>query len=129
MSVRMRQEIERKIAIALINAAIKAGYKISVNNGGEDNEIEPTTDAAKVLKAMFATDDEYLLFFKGSAKQHFAWAWFVYGNDGYDVISDYTTNIEHLMPEPNLIADYYDADGPWVSFEDFKAQKELVSTK
>ena len=40
---------------------------------------------------------------------YLGWVWFVYGNDGYDVISDYTANekIEALMVNVNKLADKY----------------------
>jgi hypothetical protein len=41
------------------------------------------------------------------------WVRFVYGNDGWDVVSDYTTNLEPHMKNADKLADYYGADGPW----------------
>jgi hypothetical protein len=102
----MRQEVERKIASALIQEALDAGYHISVNNGGDKDEIQPSTKKDVILNAMFATDEEHLLFYNEEGKK-VGWVWFVYGNDGYDVISDYTTNLEHIMTEANKISEHY----------------------
>lgn len=106
MSVKMRQEVERKIAEALIQQGLDAGYHISVNNGGDEDEIQPSTDKNEILNAMFATDEEHLFFYDEEGRSK-GWVWFVYGNSGWDVITDYTTNLDHIMSEANKISDYY----------------------
>ncbi len=105
MSVKMRQEVERKIAKAFIKQAIAAGYEIAVNNGEE--ETKAFDNVATVLKAMFLTDEDYLIVFNGKDGERFGWVRFIYGNDGWDVISDYTTNLEHVMSEAKKISDHY----------------------
>lgn len=106
MSVKMRQEVERKIAEALIQQSLDAGYHISVNNGGDEDEIKPSHDKKKILDAMFATDEEHLIFYNEEGKR-VGWVYFVYGNSGWDVISDYTTNLDHVMSEANKVSDHY----------------------
>jgi len=103
MTVKYRQSIERKIASALIKAGIAAGYSISVDNG-EAVEIKESTDRKAILKVMFQTDEENLLFHK-DGKDSFVYL--VYGNDGYDVISNYGISLEPLMTEPNRLADFF----------------------
>jgi hypothetical protein len=105
MSVKMRQEVERKIATAFIKSALDADYEISINNGGDEDETEPLFDQTSILNAMFQTDEEHLYLWKNS--KIVGWVFFVYGNDGWDVISDYTTNLEPLMAEANKISEYY----------------------
>lgn len=114
MSVKMRQRVEREIASRLIKDAIAAGYSINVYNGGEmkengsDMELpKPSVKAKEILGAMFATDDEKLYLFKPGKKDWFGWVYFIYGNGGYDVISDYTTNLEHIMGGANKVSDKY----------------------
>ncbi len=99
-SVKMRQHVERLIAQALIKDGLAAGYAINVNNGGDKHELEtPSTDAKVIEETMFATDEEHLIFYKDGKRV--GWVWFVYGNSGWDVISDYTTNLEHIMAGAN----------------------------
>lgn len=103
MSVKMRQEVERKIVESVLDALLAAGFQISIDNSdnsGKEYEIERSTDKKAILKAMFLTDDEYLFVDKVSVKEvqeNFGWVWFVYGNDGWDVISDYTVNLEKFI--------------------------------
>lgn len=94
--VKTRQKIERLIVETLIKDALAAGYAINVNNGGDTEELpKPSTNTDVILKKMFATDEESLIMYK----DHFAYGWvsLVYGNDGWDVICNYTTNLEHIM--------------------------------
>jgi hypothetical protein len=105
MSVEMRQEVERKIAAALITQSLAAGYRLTIDNGGGE-EFAPSTDAEHILREMFATDEEHLLFYNEEGKK-VGWVYFVYGNDGWDVISDYSTNLEPVMTEANKISEYY----------------------
>ena len=83
-----RIEIECKIATRIIEDASKLGLYMSVNNGGEDDEIylEPSKEA--VLKEMFATDEDRIIFHRKSEANNFfqvGWVHLVYGNDGYDL--------------------------------------------
>lgn len=101
--ITMRQKLERKIARALILQGLAAGYAIVVDNGEE--ETPPLDSVTKILKAMFATDEEHLRFFKDG--KYIGWVFFVYGNDGWDVINDYTINLEPIMTGANRISDQY----------------------
>src|SRR5262249_17903805 len=99
-SVKMRQHVEREIARAFLKDALAAGYALNVNNGGEWHELsEPSTDPKVIEEAMFATDQEHLIVYEG--KKRLGWVWFIYGNDGWDVIADYTVNLEAIMGGAN----------------------------
>lgn len=114
-----RIAVERDIAEKAVKALFVAGYRLSINNGDDEQQpiisydphvgFQGCTDA--VLAIMFQTDDEWLLAFKVERalteddKRPDAWVRFVYGNDGYDVISDYTTNLEATLKGVNEYAD------------------------
>lgn len=107
MSVKMRQEVERKIAKAVIDSAIQAGYYIDVDDR-EETVLRSSRDADAVLSAMFTTDEDKLyLSHQENDVSYEGWVYFVYGNDGWDVVNDYTTNLEPIMTEANRLADYY----------------------
>jgi len=93
MGVKMRQLVEREIATAVVNSLLAAGFAISVANG--EDEIFSMGNADAVLKAMFLTDDEHLYAEKDG--KAFGWVHLVYGNDGWDVMSDYTVNLEPFI--------------------------------
>ena len=112
MSVKMRQEVERKIATAAVKALLKAGYAISIDNGGDEYELAHSTSEKAIVKNMFQTDDEHLYVELANCKKNGAigWVYFVYGNDGWDVISDYTVNLEKYVgdgSEAYKISEYY----------------------
>jgi hypothetical protein len=119
--VAKRQMIEKRIARRFILDAIHAGYWLNVYNGGDTNELpKPSNKAKEVLAAMFATDEETLLVYRKATVENegrtpkpglirFGWVHLVYGNDGYDVIGDYTCNLDDLglMKGANELSDKY----------------------
>lgn len=106
MSVKMRQHVERQIARRFIMDAKAAGYTMNVDNGGDEFELpEPTNNVKLLLDTMFATDDERLYLFLPGKERPVGWVWFVYGNSGWDVISDYTTNLQHVMDGASKLAE------------------------
>lgn len=97
-NVKLRQMVERRIVRKVILAGRKAGFTFNVANGGDHPELpDPTNDVRNILGAMFATDDEHLLFYKDGKRV--GWVYFIYGNGngGLDVISDCTTNLEPVL--------------------------------
>ena len=78
-------------------ALLAAGFSLSIDNG--DTEAPYSKSRKDILKGMYQTDEEYLYVRKAGSSGSFAWVYFVYGNDGWDVISDYTVNLESLIGE------------------------------
>ena len=106
-SVKMRQEVERKIADKVIECILAKGFLIQVNDGEEDctGRIE---DPAAISSAMYSTDEDILyVYLNETVKFAIGYVHFIYGNDGYDVIHDYTTNLEEIIKPANDIADSY----------------------
>lgn len=106
MSIKMRQMVEKEIYTEVINVLLDAGFGLSIDNGdnsgGSDTdyefEIHNSKDRAAILKAMYQCDEDRL-FVHNDNDTAFAWVYFVYGNDGWDVISDYTVNLEKYIGE------------------------------
>ncbi|EOC0011634.1 hypothetical protein ACI0X9_003319 [Cronobacter turicensis] len=101
MKTETRESMELKIAEATANALIAAGYKISVNDG-EATVLKKSDDVKAIIKAMFSTDEDTLLVYcdssvPGTGMDVVGWVRFIYGNDGWDVINDYTTNLETVL--------------------------------
>jgi hypothetical protein len=103
------QWIERDIAIAFIDAVLAAGLQITVDDPDSDGFVlMKSTNKEAILKDMFQSDEDLLLIANPAEEDHFAWCKFVYGNSGWDVISDYTTNLEPYMAKANRLSDLYD---------------------
>src|SRR5579859_2222310 len=103
LTVEKRRKIERRIASRLIRDGLAAGYTIGVYNG-EEHVLKKSTSRKAILAAMFSVDDEHLIFYNKDGLR-VGWVWFVYGNDGWDVINDYTTSLESVMSGVNQFAD------------------------
>src|SRR5690349_14818120 len=115
MSVKMRQQIERKIVRRFINDALAAGYRLSVSlERGYDIEemVLGSTDRKQIMDLAFAGDECHIFVVPATGPTvedgqiiSIGWVYLVFGNDGWDVISDYTTNLESLMSEALKISD------------------------
>lgn len=103
---KVRIEVERRIAQQAIADLLGAGFTVGVNDG-EEVTISRSKDAEAVLKAMMTTDQDYLLAYQEGIERHVGWVRFVYGNDGWDVINDYTTNLEEALGKTIELTDKF----------------------
>jgi hypothetical protein len=98
MSIKMRQLVEKEIGTAIVDSLLSAGFHLSTDYG--DGESPVSDDRDTVLAAMFLGDEDRLYVY---APEHLSedapigWAYLVYGNDGWDVLSDYTVNLEKYI--------------------------------
>ena len=107
MSVKMRQRVEHEIVERFIDDAIHAGYRLAVSlERGYDLEemLIGSRDREKIIEASFSGDDAHVFVQspKGPTVDNGrvvcdGWVYLVFGNDGWDVISDFTMNIESLL--------------------------------
>ncbi len=89
-----RIRTEGRIAAALVDAILARGAVISVNddeNGGGDWVAKRSGDKSAIMGALFSTDGD-LLVARDAKGAKLAWWSLIYGNDGWDVISDYSAN-------------------------------------
>ena len=105
MSVKMRQMVEKEIYTKVIDVLLEAGFGLSVDNGDNSRgsatdyeyEIHNSRNRKAILDAMYLTDEDRLFVHHDDSNDPFAWVYFVYGNDGWDVINDYTVNLEKYI--------------------------------
>lgn len=106
-----RISLEHKIVRRTVQALLQAGFAVDVDNGGDTEELpQPYTKLSEVLKVMAEMDDEYLMVYRPASVADqsavaVGWVHFVYGNDGYDVISDYTVNLDEVLAPINAWTD------------------------
>lgn len=86
---------EKAIVKAAIKDMLDAGCKLSVDDGDDDYFITNSTDAEAVLAEMFSMDTDKLYVTKPDGSN--GTLLFVYGNDGYDVLADYSIALEPFM--------------------------------
>ena len=106
MKLEARINLEKRIARRVVRDLLAAGYEITVNNGGDKNEIPYSQDFREIINAMFATDEEHLIVrtwidFGGTRQGQQSFVFFVYGNDGWDVVNDYGVSLEPIMKPIN----------------------------
>jgi hypothetical protein len=101
--------IEDQIIKATIALLLAEGYMLAVDDGGEI-ALQKTQDADATLAAMRTTDEDYLIVYRqGYGSRRVGWVRFIYGNDGTEVINDYTVNLEPIMVKiMDLITEYED---------------------
>lgn len=85
-----RIRAEKRMATALVTACIQRGYTVSVNDGG-DWVVKRSTDKAEIMAALFSTDEDQIVI-RDKDGNRAGWFWLVYGNDGWDVVSDFSDN-------------------------------------
>ena len=117
MSVKMRQLVENEIIGRFVNDALAAGYRlaVSLDRGYDiDEMLLGSTDWNKIMEEAKAGDDCHIFVQPGTGPTTKngrivckGWVYLVFGNDGWDVISDYTTNLEPLLKGANEISDKY----------------------
>ncbi len=93
---RVRAAIELKIVNRLISDAKAAGYALSITQ--YYGEVVPDIKAA-----LFNLDEAHLVFHKG--KKRVGWVYLVFGNSGWDLISDYTVDLEDFLKGAQSVAD------------------------
>ena len=101
LQLNVRIKVEKLIVTTLVQDILANGFTVSINNGGDSWEIHRSTDLSKIIATLFATDEETIYFFKKTETSGYSgWFRLVYGNDGYDVISNYTDN----APSRDIVA-------------------------
>lgn len=90
-----RIEVEQLIARKCIEALLACGWSLDVNDG-EETTVRHSRDADDIFAAMFTTDEDYLIVHKGMGEET-SFVWFIYGNSGWDVISDYGVSLEEVL--------------------------------
>ncbi len=111
-SVGRRQAAEWAVVSAFVRTALKAGHTIGVFDG-EDTVLRYSSSYRKIMAAIMSTDEDYILVYPVGATsgERIGWVRCIYGNDGPDVISDYTCNLGeddgkglNLMKEADAVA-------------------------
>lgn len=108
MNVKMRQLVEREIIAKFVTDFLAKGYRLSVSleRGWDTDEmLLGSKNAEEIIEASMAGDEAHIFVHKdpdcdilvdGSVNSD-GWIYLVFGNDGWDVISDYSTNLEEEL--------------------------------
>ena len=92
MNVKTRIGIEKKIYTKIIEDALNMGYSVTIlDDTSNEAIIDKSTDNHEILNGMFSMDEDNLEFYD-SNNNYLGFVYLVYGNDGWDVICDYSDN-------------------------------------
>lgn len=127
--------MERAVTRQLVTSLLAQGLALSVEYG-EGREMFPTRNAETVNAMLHACDEEQLAVWKaadgGGEPVCIGYVFLVYGNDGYDTVSDYHTSLEPYMGEANRYAEELDKGEVSVCYldaADSAAARELLATR
>jgi len=101
--VRARQAVEVSIAAQIIDDVLAHGKTISVNEG-EETTLSNSHNKQQILAAMFTTVEDTLII-NNRDGSYLGWISLIYGNSGWDVIHDYTSNLEPFIKNANALAE------------------------
>lgn len=116
MSTKLRRELEQRIVRAFVRDALKAGYALAVSlERGYDVEtmLLGCRDEQRIMTEIFSGDECHVFLQPHGAPiadgqvVSDGWVYLVFANDGWDCISDYTTNLEPILKAANALAKEY----------------------
>lgn len=94
---------EKLIVGKLVTDLLAAGLHLSIWNGGDEPELDHSTDAAAIFAALAASDQDEVICYD-LTKRRMGWILLIWGND-CSVISNYNTSLETLLAGANAFAD------------------------
>ena len=100
---------ERAVGRRVVADLLVAGYTLTVDNGGDGRpEVYKSTSFKAVTNGMMLTDEEHLIASKNGKR---SWVFFVYGNDSWEVICDYSTDLEGVLKRAFAMCERLEARG------------------
>lgn len=106
MTNEQRIATEKRIVVKTVECLLAAGLQVSVCDG-EDTTLKNSNDKTAIIAALFTTDDDYL-FVRADSGAGRRMVHFVYGNDGWDVINDYSVSLETVIKPALKLAESLD---------------------
>lgn len=104
--VKTRVQTESKICRRLVATILKAGHMISVCDG-EEWTVKLSRNSRQIIRALFTTDSD-LLGIRNAMGESLGYVELIYGNDGFDVIADYSESLESLLKPVMDYAETFD---------------------
>lgn len=106
-----RIDVEHKIVNRVVSDLLAAGYTLSSPESPKNLvSQEASTGLSALMADLFSCDDAVLRASRDGKSGR--WVRFIYGNGGWDVISDYTTSLDADMQGAMAYAQTFD-DSPF----------------
>ncbi len=109
MTNEARLAAELSIVRATVKAGLDAGYSVTVFDGQECT-VEKSRKLNEILAALRTVDEDAVIFY-GADDKRIGSVFFVYGNEPYEVINDYTNRpeIQAIYNAAELVANRVEA--------------------
>lgn len=104
--LRLRALVEIWVVRKLVTDLIVAGHNLSVDSGGDEPDVEHTTLVSEVMDACFAVDEARIHTYLDGDKFTGSIS-LVFGNGGWDVISDYHMRLDPILGPVNDYAEQF----------------------
>lgn len=101
-TVKNRVAMEKRILKSAVEELINHGFTITIRHEGEPTGINASTDVSAIIEEAHGVDECQIDVKSPTANGA---VFFVYGNDGYDIICDYTMNLEPYLVKTFALAD------------------------
>jgi len=89
--IRNRIAVEARIVRKLIRNGVTNGWEVCVDDGSDDELIRGTQN--ELMEGVFAVEEAHLYFRKSiNCRMVRCCVWLVMGNDGFDVMADYSVH-------------------------------------
>jgi len=94
-----RLAVEHRIVCRIVDDALSQGLLCTVSFGDDDSRARFTIDRALIIEEATAADESFIRFHRNEdpPPAPFGWCFLVFGNSGWDVISDYTSKTESVL--------------------------------
>ena len=93
-----------KIITRLLDDVLSAGWLVSIDIGDDELELALSDDREQILSRLNATGQDTLILTRPGSSDR-PEICLVYGNEPYEVISDYTVSITPLLSGAQALAD------------------------
>lgn len=100
-----RMQAEREITLATIQAALARGYTLHGVDIGEGRELCATVE--KAMELAFEGDEANITL-THPAHEGFSWIYIVLGNSGWDVVSDYTIDLDEAVKATDALVEKWE---------------------
>lgn len=101
---KIERELERQIVAKVVMDLLSNGFVLHYYCEDQDENINVLNASDKSLAGLFDYDEQILY---ASRSDCTGWVRFIYGGDGWDVINDYSVNLDKYLAEANAFAELY----------------------
>ena len=89
--------IERRIVSAIVTRLLRAGFALSVDNGGDSLEVTNSRDYCSVMEHLCITDDATIFAIRGDGEERIVGRVYIVHGNGYDCIADSSVRLDQWL--------------------------------